>query len=396
MQSPSKSKPQCAGDAPGGDPALVEFIRAEIERDGPVTFAWFMEQALYHPEHGYYSSGRAKIGRGGDYFTSVSVGPLFGRLMAAQFAEMWEALEQPRDFTIVEQGAHGGEFARDVLAAARERTPEFFDALRYRIVEPFVALESRQRQTLAGFAPRVEWCRSLAELNPFCGIHFSNELLDAMPVHLVRWTGNDWVERCVCWTGESFAFTDRPISSAVLAERLRAILLPLPAGYETEVNLAALDWIEAVAAKVTRGYVITADYGYARQVYYAEHRTSGTFQSYAHHRVLPSPLSEPGRSDITAHVDWTTLAEHAERCALTTAGFADQHHFITGLLTGSIGAEFETTADAQTRRALHTLMHPTFLGMTFQFLVLSKDTAAYLRLSGLRFARDPRVALGLI
>ena len=354
-----------------------------------------MEQALYHPEHGYYSSGRAKIGRAGDYFTSVSVGPLFGRLMAAQFAELWEKLGRPGDFTVVEQGAHGGEFARDVLAAAEERTPEFLEALTYRIVEPFDALRARQRQALTDYGAKVGWRRSIDDLEPFAGVHFSNELVDAMPVHLVRWTGSEWVERHVALREESFAFTDGPIASAALGHRLREIPLPVAAGYETEVNLAALDWIDAVAPKLTQGLVIAVDYGYARDDYYAPGRTAGTLQCYANHRVLSSPLTQPGRADITAHVDWTTLAERAEARGLAIAGFTDQHHFITGLLTGAIGSEFEGAADAKTRRALHTLLHPTLLGMAFQFLVLSKGVTGDAELAGLRFARDARATLGL-
>src|ERR1700709_2526411 len=119
-----------------GNPDLVAFIRETIRQRGPVTFDWFMEQSLYHPEFGYYSSGQCAIGRQGDYFTNVSVGPLFGRLLAAQFAEMWESLGRPGDFTIVEQGAHEGEFASDVLGEARERMPELFSALRYCGIAP--------------------------------------------------------------------------------------------------------------------------------------------------------------------------------------------------------------------------------------------------------------------
>jgi SAM-dependent MidA family methyltransferase len=395
VQFPLKSKGQSAAEALAGEPALVEFIRGEIGAHGPVTFAWFMEQALYHPEHGYYSSGRAKIGRAGDYFTSVSVGPLFGRLMAAQFAEMWEALGRPAEFTIVEQGAHAGEFARDVLSVAQERTPEFFAALRYAIVEPFPALEQRQRETLAPYDSRISWRSSLGELESFSGIHFSNELLDAIPVHVVRWTGTEWLERRVSIADAGFAFSDAPISTAELTERVADIPLPLPPGYETEVNLAALDWVGAVASKLTHGFVITADYGYPRDVYYAPYRTSGTLQSYANHRVVASPLAQPGRADLTTHVDWTALAERAETSGLKIAGFTDQHHFITGLLTGRIRSEFEGAADAQTRRALQTLMHPTYLGATFQFLLLSKNVNADVQLSGLRFAREPRAALGI-
>ena len=165
-----------------GNPDLIDLIRAEIRRRGPVTFSWFMEQALYHPEHGYYSSGRAALGRKGDYFTSVSVGPLFGGLLCAQFVEIWERLGRIDNFVIVEQGAHDGQLASDVLEMARGHAPEFLSALRYRIVEPFPHLEDRQRQNLKRFGEKVEWS---ASLEPFVGIHFSNELLDAMPVNLL-------------------------------------------------------------------------------------------------------------------------------------------------------------------------------------------------------------------
>ena len=127
-----------------GNPTLIDLIRAEIQKRGPQSFAWFVKQALYHPEHGYYSSGRCAIGRRGDYFTNVSVGPLFGQLLAAQFAEIWERLGKIDNFVLVEQGAHHGELARDVLQSTRKRRPDFFAALRYRIIEPFPVLQMRQ------------------------------------------------------------------------------------------------------------------------------------------------------------------------------------------------------------------------------------------------------------
>src|SRR3954469_25915972 len=129
-----------------GNPDLVGFIRDAIRRDGPVTFAWFMEQALYHPHFGYYSSGRCQIGRKGDYFTNVSVGPLFGRILAAQFAEMWELLGRPAACPSVQQGTHHGDFAKDVVEAVRVRDRDFFAALRYSVVEPSPILEARQRE----------------------------------------------------------------------------------------------------------------------------------------------------------------------------------------------------------------------------------------------------------
>jgi len=133
----------------------MELIRTEIRNCGPQPFDWFMEQVLYHPEHGYYSSGGCVIGRKGDYFTNVSVGPLFGQLMVAQFAEIWEELGKINDFVIVEQGAYDGQFSRDVLQSLQERTPEFFEASRYRIIEPFPILREQPSQTLEPFREKV-------------------------------------------------------------------------------------------------------------------------------------------------------------------------------------------------------------------------------------------------
>src|ERR1041385_3853148 len=130
---------------------LIESLRDTIRGQGPQSFAWFMQQVLYHPDYGYYSSGRCRIGREGDYYTNVSVGPMYGRLLAWQFFEIWERLGKVNDFLIVEQGAHDGQFARDVLVCLQTALPEFFEALRYRIWEPFPILQERQQRTLQGF-----------------------------------------------------------------------------------------------------------------------------------------------------------------------------------------------------------------------------------------------------
>jgi SAM-dependent MidA family methyltransferase len=371
-----------------GDQALTDLIRGTIRNRGPVSFAWFMEQALYYPEFGYYSSGQCQIGRRGDYFTNVSVGPLFGRLLAGQFAEMWEILGRPGDFTIVEQGAHHGDFARDVLMAAREQASEFFRALRYCIIEPFSILQERQADTLAGFGGKVAWEKSLADLEPFCGVHFSNELLDAMPAHLIeRQSESEWQERCVAESGKGFAFVAKPIGDEKLRTQLAKIPRDLSAPYETEINLAALEWVENLARKLARGFILAVDYGYAREQYYAPERNRGTLQCYAGHSRRSSPLNRIGQTDITAHVDWTSLAERAEECGLTLSGFTDQHHFITGLLA-------RRTPEESERRALQTLLHPELLGTRFQYLALGRDVPP-LPLSGFSFARDPRSALGL-
>jgi SAM-dependent MidA family methyltransferase len=377
------------------DQVLADFIRQTIRQTGPVSFAWFMEQALYHPTWGYYSSGRCAIGRRGDYFTNASVGPLFGRLLAAQFAEMWERLGSPRDFTIVEQGAHHGDFARDVLGATQERFPDFFAVLNYRIIEPFAILQERQRIALGDFSEKVEWEHSLEKLAPFCGVHFSNELLDAMPVYLVArpLDGAGWRERSVAESRDGFAFVTEPITNESLVRHLEKVDPEPEPPYETEANLAALQWVESAAQRLARGFILVVDYGYARDRFYAAHRTSGTLQAYAGHRTLASPLHGIGHADITAHVDWTSLVERAQECGLALAGFTDQHHFITGLLSRVASAEADAEVGQLTHRALQTLLHPELMGTSFQYLALGKNTPSE-PLSGFRFAGDARAALG--
>ena len=395
-----------------GDRALIDLIREHIRANGPVSFAWFMEQALYHPRFGYYASGRCQIGRRGDYFTNVSVGPLFGRLLAAQFVEIWTTLGKPDDFTIVEQGAHHGEFAADVLKSIREKSPELFSALRYRIVEPFKVLQGRQAQKLSQFDNKIEWRDSIDALEPFVGIHFSNELLDSLPVHLIVSTPDGWQEKFVSVEDDRFVFVEQPIVDPALKTQVKKVeaasrrlweetrqdsasTLPAqPAGYITEVNLATFDWIDALSAKLARGYLFAFDYGYSREEFYAADRRGGTLQIRAQHHLLNSPFDAIGDSDISAHVEWTSVAERAETNGLRVAGFTDQHHFLTGLISES--PEFSGNVDPKRKRALQTLIHPEMLGRRFQVLALAQNVDSATALRGFKFARDARAALGLL
>jgi SAM-dependent MidA family methyltransferase len=361
-----------------GNSALIKLIRAEIEKRGPVSFAWFMEQALYHPEHGYYSSGQCAIGRHGDYFTNVSVGPLFGRLLSAQFAEMWDRLGETENFVIVEQGAHHGDFARDALESAAKYRPDFFAALRYRIVEPFPILQDRQSQTLAEFEDKIEWRASISSLDPFTGVHFSNELLDSMPVRLI----SEGKEKLVDLEGDTFVLIERPLSNGATASK--------PPMEKWTLNQPALDWIDNVAAKLQRGYVLAVDYGHLSNEFAA------SVQVRAQHRHLDSPFERIGHADITMHVDWMSVAARAHANGLHVAGFTDQHHFLTGILS-----EWPETIqshlldmDSKMKRELQTLLHPEMLGRSFQALGLAKNVdPGALRLAAFKFARALPFAL---
>ena len=396
FRTPSTLQPLKPSTLKVSDQSLILSIRDLIRNEGPISFARFMEQALYHPAHGYYSSGRCTIGRRGDYFTSVSVGPLFGEMLAAQFAEIWRWLDCPNDFVIVEQGAHHGEFATDVLETLRDSSPELFATLRYRIVEPFPILRQRQQGVLRRFAGTTEWSASLDGMEPFSGVHFSNELVDAMPVHLIVAAGaperREWHERLVEQTSCGVTFVQQSISDPRLQIEVAKIPPPPEGPYETEINLAALDWIDALAPKLVRGVVLVVDYGFPRQDFYAPGRRTGTLQCYSGHRTLSSPLEDVGESDITSHVEWTSLAERAEERSLNLAGFTDQHHFLTGLL---LSCPDLASAVAEKSRALQTLLHPEFLGTKFQFLALTKEFPAAEPLGGFKFARDGRQVLGL-
>ena len=361
---------------------LVTIIREEIHRAGQISFARFMELALYHPEHGYYSCGRAAIGRRGDYITNVSVGPLFGRLLAAQFIEIRECLGTSDNFSMIEQGAHDGQFAFDVLTSIRKSAPQIFEALRYRIVEPFPALREKQTETLEGRASsrptdrgttqrsslqkpfdNVSWSNSLVEVQPFTGIHFSNELLDAMPVDM---------------RGKSVALKD---DHFVFAEQT--------SDHHSAPNASQLSWIDDLAMKLQCGVAIIIDYGFVRSQFHE------VVQARSHHRLLDSPFEQVGQADISVHLNWTDIAERAQQQGFEIAGFTDQHHFITGIISQSGTGQSPLPLDSKHTRELQTLLHPEMLGRAFQVLALSKGLDLRQPLAGFRFARDPSNALEL-
>ena len=374
--------------------ALTEILLAEIAHSGPIPFRRFMERALYDPTHGYYASGRAAIGRRGDFLTSVSVGPVFGRLLAVQFEQMWERLERPARFAVVEQGANTGDFAHDVLSAAHASSPEFFAALHYAIVEPFEVNAARQRERLEPFAGQVSWHASLEALPSFVGVHFSNELLDALPVHRVVFRNGAWREQYVAAHSGRLGWSDGPLSTPELAARLAP--LPQIEGYASEINLEAPAWLDSLARRLERGYVLVADYGHPHTEYYLPERTDGTLSAYRQHRRCEDPLADPGAQDLTAHVEFTTLAQHAQQTGLTLAGFTDQHHFLAALgrsVFPDITDPAQLTPERRKEmRAFATLVHPTLMGRGFHFLALSKNAPAA-PLLGYTLAADPQKAL---
>ena len=365
----------------GKSPGLEARLAAEIEGIGPMPFDRFMECALYDPEAGYYASGRAAIGRHGDFFTNVSLGPVFGEILAGQFVEMWRALGEPAGFALVEQGAGDGQLARDVLEALAS-TP--LDGAPLFIVEPFAVLRKAQASKLVGHD--VSWVADAGALPELCGVHYSNELFDAFPVHLVRSTGDGWAELYVDLENHAFTWREMPV-----AGELAGIVATFPArpkGFTTEICLSHRPLLRALAGKITRGFLFAVDYGLTWESLLADHRADGTLSCYRGHRRDSNPLESPGEKDLTAHVNFSLLADDADVAGWRFGNFTDQHRFLVGAATPlllAMDGRIPDPAGRKKLRSLQMLLHPEGMGRQFHAILFSKGIPG-VRLSGFQHA----------
>ena len=359
-----------------------------------ITFAQYMDMVLYHPEHGYYSSDAIKIGfRGSDFFTSASLGADFGELLAKQFYQMWEILDQPIHFDLVEMGAGQGILASHILNYIQQEYPDFFGAVKYIIVEKSQSLKQEQQQRLQDFA--VDWC-NLEEIpsKSINGCFFSNELVDAFPVHQFILAAGELREIYVTLAELNREISEIQIirnplfievigepSTPQLGEYFKLVGIDLSQntyenGYRSEINLAALNWLGIVADCLERGYVLTIDYGYPAHRYYNPRRSQGTLQCYYQHRHHDNPYINIGQQDITAHVDFTALSSWGERCGLKQVGWTQQGLFLMSLGIGERIAALSSQQQPisqllQRREGLHQLINPSGLG-NFGVLVQSQ------------------------
>ena len=365
-------------------PSLEQTLLSCIKASGPIPFADFMEAALYDPERGYYASGRARIGASGDFVTSVSAGPLFGRLLARQFREMWNHLGSPSSWLLVEQGAFDGRLCADILEALADFAPECYTATAVAIVEPFAQFQVRQAATLRGFQSKITWHRSCDSLPVFTGVHYSNELLDAFPFHILRRTQNAWQEMRVGAAASTFAFEPHAIEDPELREAADS-LPALEAGFTAEVSLQPRNWLATLREKLTRGWLLTFDYGMTQDELLAPHRKNGTASAYRSHRRQDDLLSNPGEQDLTAHVNFTARTRDALAEGWQLAGYADQHRFFTGLASLHFRDATQKLTVLQQREllAFRTLTHPQLMGHQFKAWCLSRGLDE--TLSGFQF-----------
>lgn len=369
--------------ASSGGPA--EELRRRIARQGPVGFDEFMAVALYHPHGGYYAAENNRTGRDGDFFTNVSVGPVFGKLLAAQFLEMREHLGNPPGFTLVEQGSNDGRLLADILAAWEGRAPRII------IVEPLESRRKKQSDMLAPWAGNIAWVGHEAELPAFTGVFLANELLDAFPVKLLVRADGAWLERRVGAEGEGFVFREVPLRDLDVLQAARELPLPGDGRFCTEWCPSLAPWLRAVSGKLQAGWFLLVDYGHPAGARYHAARAAGTLASYRGHRRTDDPLDNPGGQDLTCHVDFTAVARTAEEAGLQLAGFTDQHHALAALsakvFPAMPSAQLAPEA-AREMRALRQLLHPESMGTSFKFLALAKKAAG--TLTSFAFARDAR------
>ena len=383
--------------APGlKDTELSRLIKEHISSEGPVSFYHFMDMALYHPKLGYYMSDRTKIGWEGDFFTSPDLHPALALSIMKQLAEMHRIMGAKERIKVIEAGAGKGELCRQILSAAAERDSILFDALEYIIVEKSPSFAKMQKEHIDShdnLGGKVNWRDSTEDAleDSECSVVLSNELLDAFPVHKVIYCGGQWQEVYVCVEEDRFGELNMPISDTSLEHYLGKLKGPFVEGYTTEVNLDAMGWITNVAKNLQKGFVITIDYGYCRADYYAQERTSGTLLCYHRHELCEDPYLRVGEQDITAHVDFSSVAEAGEKAGLQAVGYCDQFHFLMG--TG-VFEEFNAMDKTEPydvdgyaeNQAIKSLLMPEGMGGTFKVLIQSKgfDKVPELKAFGFR------------
>lgn len=378
-----------------------------------------MELALYCPVYGYYEAEGDKIGRRGDFYTSVSVGRLFGQLLACQFADWFSfptavpgcqlpgpgchaqgqcnapgghgvGPHQPF-FRLVEAGAHRGDLALDILQWFRTYRPAELEGLRYWILEPSSTRRGWQKERLAEFGSIVNWAKDVKELQEPSGISsprsvtiiFSNELLDAMPVHRVGWdaTQRKWFEWGVRAEQDAFVWTHLPLDSRLLASWVEASGFPslseltdvLPDGFTLEFSPEAVAWWRETALALGPGKLVAFDYGGTADELLLPERRRGTLRAYRHHQACPDPLAAPGEQDLTAHVNFTALQHAGAAAGLQTQMFVTQTQFLTAIAAGiwERKVPFEEWTP-ELARQFQTLTHPQHLGRAFRVLVQSR------------------------
>lgn len=363
-------------------------ISAEIQKSGPMTFARFMELALYDSEHGYYMTwggeanrppkGASPIGFDGDFYTAVCLHPLLAKALVRQVMEIDALLGSPASLTVVEMGPGDGTLARDILAECAAVAPDLFQRLTYLLIERSPALRHLQEETLSHLSQhphRIAWVTSLEALSEqsVVGVVLSNELIDAFPVHRVRMTQDGLKEIHVHDQAGRFVERLCEPSTPDLLRFFQDQGVTLTDGYTTEVNLLALKWMHEVAGVLKQGVVLTIDYGHTAQDYFSQSRSTGTLRCYRSHQVTNDPYQYVGEQDMTAHVNFSSLALAGEQKGLATTGFTNLMSFLMSLgIDEMLDGE---DPEGEAIKSATQLLRPHGMGTTFKVLIQHKEVS---------------------
>ncbi len=358
-----------SGRSSSPEPGPVKEILKRIDKKGPITFAEFMEVALYWHDGGYYTSSRDRWGKGGDYITSIDISPVFSRSLAREIYEMWRILGGPAAFELIEPGAGRGWLSKGILSTVKDLYPDLYGALGVRLVEKNPFLREAP-------AEHVTWHGDMAEIGcSVTGCIISNELIDSFPVHRIE-CSDGLKEVYVGFDGASFKDVYGPLSTPRIEEYFKKIGITLAEGQKAEVNLDAVRWVHTVSAVLERGFVITIDYGLPARELYAPERREGTLLCHFRHTLNDDPFANIGLQDITTHVDFTTLVVEGREAGLELTGFTTQKNFLLGLgileeLSGS-GIDLKNYDKIRHNQAVKELIMPGGMGDTFKVLVQRK------------------------
>lgn len=384
MSRESAPPSERANSSPTANADLVAAIRAEIVNSGGrITFARFMDLALYHPDWGYYRVPERRPGRPGDFLTAPEAHPFFGITLARQIADCWERLGRPARFVVREYGPGIGGLAWDVIGGLSREAPGCRAALDYRLVEQN---PHRLAEALATFAAEglgeVVRGEAAGNLEPIAGVILANEVADAFGVHRLIWRAGALREGWVVWDGEGFAEEEGELSDeAQLTEPARMLHdegVTLHDGDRIEISPAAAAWFASAARGLRRGYAIVIDYGYPAATLYRAHRLEGTVRAYRAHAVSDDPFQHVGEQDLTAHVDFSALRRAGAGAGLVFAGQTEQGAFLASLGMGdllvALGQDPETTMPEYlaAQAAILRLIDPGGLGR-FGVLIMGRD-----------------------
>jgi SAM-dependent MidA family methyltransferase len=368
-----------------GHPELVAAIRSEIAAAGRISFASFMELALYHPEWGYYRAAQRRPGRPGDFLTAPETHPFFGITLARQIAECWERLDRPQPFVVREYGAGIGGLAWDIIGGLSQEAPECRGALQYRLIEsnPHRLHEALEAFGSSGLGDVVRGeDASHDELEPITGIVLANEVADAFGVHRLIWRDGRLQEGWVIWRDGRFAEGIGELSPQAAAAAPETMLsdhgVTLSDGDRIEISPATAAWFTSAARGLERGYTVVIDYGYPAAELYHGHRLDGLVRAYRGHTVSDDPFAFVGEQDLTAHVDFSALRRSGEAAGLAFAGQTTQAAFLASLGLGDLlvqlGQDPETVLPEYlaARSAIFRLIDPGGMGR-FGVLIMARN-----------------------